>query len=81
MRLRNPTVTASIFSSGKITVTGANTESSAKCAARRIARSLQRLGFRVRFGGYRIVNVLGSCHLPFGIKIAEFATLHRTDCR
>ncbi|KAF7488272.1 TATA box-binding protein-like protein 1 [Sarcoptes scabiei] len=77
MKLRQPQVTASIWSSGKITCTGATTEEQAKCASRKIARSLQKLGFRVKFSSYRVVNVLGACRLPFGIKIHEFSDVHR----
>lgn len=47
MKLRKPSATASIWSSGKITVTGASSEDAAKIAARRIARKLQLLGFNV----------------------------------
>lgn len=81
MKLRQPRVTASIWSSGKITCTGATTEDSAKCASRKVARVLQKLGFRVKFGSYRIVNVLGSCILPFGIKIHEFSDNNRANAR
>ncbi|CAG5097211.1 Similar to Tbpl1: TATA box-binding protein-like 1 (Mus musculus) [Cotesia congregata] len=49
MKLRRPYTTASIWSSGKVTCTGAETEHEAKVAARRIARSLQKLGFKVSY--------------------------------
>jgi len=77
MKLRDPHVTASIWSSGKITCTGATTEETAKLASRKVARVLQKMGFRVKFGSYRVVNVLGACRLPFGIKIHEFSDVHR----
>lgn len=47
MKLRHPYTTASIWSSGKITCTGATSEDQAKVAARRFARCLQNLGFKV----------------------------------
>ncbi|XP_017476560.1 PREDICTED: TATA box-binding protein-like protein 1 [Rhagoletis zephyria] len=77
MKLRTPQVTASIWSSGKIVCTGASSEEQAKSASRRVARVLQRMGFRVKFSSYRVVNVLGTCRMPFGIKIGEFSTAHR----
>ncbi|KAH7646415.1 tata box-binding protein-like protein 1-like protein [Dermatophagoides farinae] len=77
MKLRHPLITANIWSSGKITCTGATTEESAKCASRKVARTLQKLGYPVKFRNYRIVNVLGACRLPFGIKIHEFSDSHR----
>ncbi|CAG2103246.1 unnamed protein product [Medioppia subpectinata] len=80
MKLRAPRVTASIWSSGKISCFGATTEDSAKCGARRVARSLQKMGFKVKFNDFQVVNVLGTCILPFGIKINEFSSEHRKYC-
>lgn len=74
MKLRQPSVTANITSSGKITVTGSTSEAQAKVAARRVARVLQKMGFNVRFRNYRVVNVLGTCSLPFGIKLNNFSS-------
>ena len=77
MRLRKPCTLASISSSGKVTCTGATSEDEARKAARRCARSLQKLGFRVRFNNYRIVNVLGTCTMPWAIKITSFSVHHK----
>lgn len=77
MKLRRPYTTASIWSSGKVTCTGATSEAQAKVAARRFARCLQKLGFKARFNNYRVVNVLGTCSMPFAIKINSFSERHR----
>lgn len=77
MKIRRPYTTASIWSSGKITCTGATSEDQAKIAARRFARCLQKLGFNVRFNNYRVVNVLGTCSMPFAIKINSFSERHK----
>lgn len=77
MKLRRPYTTASMWSSGKITCTGATSEDAAKQAARRFARCLQKLGFNVRFHNYRVVNVLGTCSMPFSIRISSFSQRHR----
>ncbi|EFN68791.1 TATA box-binding protein-like protein 1 [Camponotus floridanus] len=79
MKLRRPYTTASIWSSGKVTCTGATSEIQAKIAARRFARSLQKLGFKVRFNNYRVVNVLGTCCMPFAIKITLFSVHHKEN--
>ncbi|XP_014297974.1 TATA box-binding protein-like 1 [Microplitis demolitor] len=79
MKLRRPYTTASIWSSGKVTCTGAETETEAKVAARRIARSLQKLGFKVRFNNFRVVNVLGTCLMPWAIKITSFSMHHKEN--
>lgn len=77
MKIRRPYTTASIWSSGKVTCTGATSEMQAKIAARRFARCLQKLGFDVRFNNYRVVNVLGTCSMPFAIKINSFSERHK----
>ncbi|CAC5407581.1 TBP [Mytilus coruscus] len=73
MRIRRPYTTASIWSSGKITCTGATSEPYAKIAARKFARQLQRIGFDVKFSNFKVVNVLGTCSMPFKIKVADMA--------
>jgi len=76
MKLRHPYTTASIWSSGKITCTGANSETQAKVSARKFSRILQKLDDKykdIRIKNWRIVNVLGTCTLPFAIKITPFS--------
>ncbi|XP_074642070.1 TATA box-binding protein-like 1 [Tubulanus polymorphus] len=77
MKLRKPYTTASMWSSGKITCTGATSEEEAKVASRKFARCLQRLGFKIRFCRFRIVNVLATCSMPFRIRIAKFSNEHK----
>ncbi|XP_069677655.1 TATA box-binding protein-like 1 [Periplaneta americana] len=77
MKLRKPYTTASMWSSGKITCTGATSEEQAKIAARRFARCLQKLGFKARFNNFRVVNVLGTCSMPFAIKIMAFSERYK----
>lgn len=79
MKLRRPYTTASIWSSGKITCTGATSEEQAKVAARRYSRCLQKLGFNVRFRNFRIVNVLGTCSMPWGIMIVNFSQKYQKE--
>jgi transcription initiation factor TFIID TATA-box-binding protein len=81
MKLRHPYTTASIWSSGKITCTGANSNENARIASRRFARVLQKLGFNTRFRNYRVVNVLGTCIMPFAIKITQFSQAYRDRAR
>jgi hypothetical protein len=56
-------------------------EEASKVAARRITRILQKLGFRVRFCNFRVVNVLGTCSLPWGIRITHFSNEHKENAR
>lgn len=51
----------------------------AKVAARRYARCLQKLGFSVRFNNFRVVNVLGTCSMPWAIKIVNFSEKYKSE--
>lgn len=73
MKIRKPNCSASIWSSGKVTATGTTSEDDALRGARRIARSLQRLGFKVKFRHYRVVNCLASCSMPWPIDIIKLS--------
>ncbi|WAR23510.1 TBPL1-like protein [Mya arenaria] len=77
MRIRRPRTTASVWSSGKITCTGAMSEEDAKIAARRFARKIQKMGYKVKFTNFRVVNVLGTCSLPFCLNIDKFSREHK----
>lgn len=77
LKIRNPPTTASIWSSGKITCTGSTSEDEARRAARRIARVIQKLDYPAKFRNFRIVNVLGTCTMPFNIKITPFSQTFR----
>uniref|UniRef100_A0A8C5M2Y7 TATA box-binding protein-like 1 n=1 Tax=Leptobrachium leishanense TaxID=445787 RepID=A0A8C5M2Y7_9ANUR len=77
MKLRKPKITATIWSSGKIICTGATSEEEARIGARRLARCLQNLGFKVKFTEYKVVNVLAVCTMPFEIRLPEFTKKNR----
>lgn len=77
MKLRKPKITASIWSSGKIICTGATSEDEAKLGARRLARCLQKLGFKVRFSAFKVVNVLAVCSMPFAVHLIDFTKNNR----
>ncbi|CAF0896506.1 unnamed protein product [Rotaria sp. Silwood1] len=76
MKIRNPHCSANIWSSGKVTVTGTTSEDDARRGARRVARSLQRLGFKTKFRHYRVVNCLATCTMPWPIDIIKLSRMY-----
>lgn len=78
MKLRKPSATAIIWSSGKIVCIGSASEYDSKIASKRIARIIQRLGYSdAKFSSFKIINVLGSCSLPFSIRIIQFSEKYK----
>jgi len=73
MKIRNPSCSANVWSSGKVTVTGTTSEDDAQRGARRIARCLQRLGFKTKLRNYRVVNCLATCTMPWPIDIVKLS--------
>lgn len=80
MRIREPKTTALIFSSGKMVCTGAKSEESARLAARKFARIIQKLGFNAHFKEFKIQNIVGSCDVKFPIRLERLAVRHSTYC-
>ncbi|RNA27741.1 TATA box-binding 1 [Brachionus plicatilis] len=80
MKLRKPTITATIFSSGKITCAGGKSDDEARIGARRVARQLQKLGFKVKFLDYQVVNVMSTSSVPFVINLSKLAKQYPGDC-
>ncbi|CAF2971801.1 unnamed protein product [Rotaria sp. Silwood2] len=76
MKIRKPYCSANVWSSGKVIVTGTTSEDDAQRAARRIARCLQRLGFKTKFRNYRIVNCLATCSMPWPIDIIKLSRMY-----
>lgn len=80
MKIRSPFTTASIWSSGKITCTGAKSETDAYKAARRYCRLLQKLGFKVKLCNYRVVNVLATSSFGCQTDIVKLANDYPKEC-
>lgn len=80
MKLRNPAITARVWSNGKVNCVGSSSEIEAKKASRRIARIIQRLGHpNLKFCRYKVTNILATCTLPFSIRIISFSEKHKTN--
>lgn len=72
--------TATVFSSGKLRVMGTRSVESARTAARRIARSIQRAGQEVRFTGFTIQTVMASCDVRFPIHLERLKHVYQFHC-
>lgn len=73
MKLRNPDITANIWSSGKVMCIGAKNERACVVSARKAARKIQRVGFPVSFENFRINNTLAIASLSFAIDLHSLA--------
>ncbi|PWA34377.1 TATA-box-binding protein [Artemisia annua] len=55
---------------------GAKSEQSSRMAARKYARSIQKLGFPVKFKDFKIHNIDASCDVKFPVKLERLAISH-----
>merc|ERR1712216_974451 len=69
LRIHEPETTALIFHSGKMVVTGAKSEVDARTSAKKYARIVQKLGFKVQ-------NIVGSCDVKFPIRLEGISLSH-----
>ncbi|KAM7187298.1 transcription factor TFIID domain containing protein [Naviculisporaceae sp. PSN 640] len=73
MRIREPRTTALIFATGRMVIVGAKSEADSRLAARKFARIIQKMGYRVRFDDFKIQNIVASCGLGFSIRLEGIA--------
>ena len=71
MRIKEPKAAALIFNSGIIIVLGARSKEKSKEAAKIFAKQIKKLGYNVKFCGFKIVNIVATCDLGFPIKLTK----------
>ena len=67
MRNRNPKATVMVYPTGTISCLGAQSVEKAKDASKKIAKVIKNLGFEVKFGNFRVMNICA--HGNIGFKI------------
>ncbi|MCO5599379.1 hypothetical protein L7F22_053481 [Adiantum nelumboides] len=81
MWIRSPKSTAMIYRTGKLACRGTKNDADAKMAARKFARIMQRLGYRVRLSKIKIFCKLASCDVKFPINLSELQAQHKQCIR
>jgi len=76
MRIRDPKTTALIFQSGKVVITGARDEDSAKIAAKKFAQIIKKLDYPVKFLDFKLQNMVGSIDVKFPVRLEGLAYEH-----
>ncbi|XVF56736.1 hypothetical protein PTKIN_Ptkin06aG0144300 [Pterospermum kingtungense] len=76
MRIKEPKTTARIFSSGEMVCTGAESEQQSLLAARRHARIIQKLGFDVKFKGFKILNMVAAYDFKVPLNLIQLSNSH-----
>ncbi|OQR95397.1 TATA-box-binding protein [Thraustotheca clavata] len=73
LKLAQPRASAMLFPSGKLVVTGSNTEEGLKAAAQKCTQILKSLKFHVGLMHFRLENVIGRADAGFRILLEELA--------
>lgn len=61
-------------------VTGARSEQQSLIAARKFARMIQKLQFKVSFKDFKIQNMVGSCDVKFRVKLDVLHRKYKDFC-
>ena len=75
IRLRNPSVTVAVHTSGKLILTGAKSESLGRIGLRRVGRLIQKIGYQITISDIKVVNIAGTYdfNTDFNLnKLSEF---------
>jgi transcription initiation factor TFIID TATA-box-binding protein len=76
MRIRSPRATAMFWGSGRLVCLGARCTTDARLAVRKIARAIQRLGYRVRPGDVGVQNMVASVDARALVRLEGIARAH-----
>mmetsp|Transcript_35009 Transcript_35009/g.75584 ORF Transcript_35009/g.75584 Transcript_35009/m.75584 type:complete len:229 (+) Transcript_35009:138-824(+) len=79
MRIREPRTTALIFASGKMIVTGAKTNEDSVSASKKYTAIIQKVGYPVRFGDYKVQNMTATCDVGFPIRLEGLIYAHSAN--
>ena len=60
IRLRNPSVTVAVHTSGKLILTGARSEYIGRVGLRRVGRLIQKIGYQITISDMKVVNIAGT---------------------
>ena len=71
IRLKNPKITALLFSNGKIVCLGAKKEQISLDACRKVGKMIKNLGHKVTFSEFTIQNIVGSADLKMKISLIK----------
>ncbi|EER14205.1 TATA-binding protein, putative [Perkinsus marinus ATCC 50983] len=82
IRFRDPKATAMLYGTGKVMVTGSNSEETAKDAAKKVAKIVIKSGAypQARFRRFKIENMVASADVRFPIRLEALAYEHRSYC-
>lgn len=69
VKLRHPSVTCLLFSSGKVVITGARCETHARRAATRLVSTMNAFGVHVSYHDFRVQNVVAAVFCPFFVDL------------
>eukprot|EP01128_Nolandella_sp_AFSM9_P011945 TRINITY_DN882_c0_g1_i2.p1 TRINITY_DN882_c0_g1~~TRINITY_DN882_c0_g1_i2.p1 ORF type:complete len:229 (-),score=44.25 TRINITY_DN882_c0_g1_i2:80-766(-) len=80
MRIRSPKATALVFKKGKLVCTGTSSERLAKEASRKFAALIKKIGYKVKFTDFKIVNIVATCDTRFPVRLEGLALAHSQFC-
>lgn len=76
MKIMQPRSTCLVFQTGKLLVVGCKHENDCRLASRKFAKIIMKLGFNVKYQGFKIHNMVCTCDIRFPVKLESLHHLH-----
>lgn len=78
LRLRRPKATALIYQGGKVSISGPQTMDDAVMAAKKCAKTMQKIGYREAvFSNFKIENIIARADVAFPVRLEQLAYDHK----
>jgi len=79
-RLRRPKATALIYQGGKVSISGPQTLDDAVMAAKKVAKTIQKIGHREAvFANFKIENIIARADVAFPVRLEQLAYDHKAN--
>eukprot|EP00397_Hematodinium_sp_SG-2012_P028644 GEMP01030175.1.p1 GENE.GEMP01030175.1~~GEMP01030175.1.p1 ORF type:complete len:237 (+),score=53.35 GEMP01030175.1:125-835(+) len=73
-RVRDPTVTAMIYHGGRVTIAGAKSEADGFRAAKKIAKTMQKIGYaEAVVSNFKVENIIAKVDMEFPVRLEQLA--------
>merc|ERR550534_1797071 len=77
--MRYPKTTSMIYESGKVSIAGAKSEADGLFAAKKVAKTMQKVGYKdAVLADFKVENIIARCDMEFPVRLEQLAFDYRS---